>query len=171
MKKWILALLLFVCLCTGGCGTESVRTDDYEYLIGVSLTNVMEPWLNNLAQVIGSRAETEKNVNLIFRDAAGSTEKQIQDIESLMKCGIDLLIVSPDGSNALNGIMEEVFEEIPIVVVGVEPQTKAYTTVIQADDKNIFWRIFIQRVIRLSCFRAWKARLYQRTDFAVLQKQ
>ena len=109
MKKWILALLLFVCLCTGGCGTESVRTDDYEYLIGVSLTNVMEPWLNNLAQVIGSRAETEKNVNLIFRDAAGSTEKQIQDIESLMKCGIDLLIVSPDGSNALNGIMEEVF--------------------------------------------------------------
>ena len=137
MKKWILALLLFVCLCTGGCGTESVRTDDYEYLIGVSLTNVMEPWLNNLAQVIGSRAETEKNVNLIFRDAAGSTEKQIQDIESLMKCGIDLLIVSPDGSNALNGIMEEVFEEIPIVVVGVEPQTKAYTTVIQADDNGI----------------------------------
>lgn len=137
MKKWILAFLLFVCLCTGGCGTESVRTDDYEYLIGVSLTNVMEPWLNNLAQVIGSRAETEKNVNLIFRDAAGSTEKQIQDIESLMKCGIDLLIVSPDGSNALNGIMEEVFEEIPIVVVGVEPQTKAYTTVIQADDNGI----------------------------------
>ena len=137
MKKWILALLLFVCLCTGGCGTESVRTDDYEYLIGVSLTNVMEPWLNNLAQVIGSRAETEKNVNLIFRDAAGSTEKQIQDIEALMKCGIDLLIVSPDGSNALNGIMEEVFEEIPIVVVGVEPQTKAYTTVIQADDNGI----------------------------------
>ena len=97
----------------------------------------MEPWLNNLAQVIGSRAETEKNVNLIFRDAAGSTEKQIQDIEALMKCGIDLLIVSPDGSNALNGIMEEVFEEIPIVVVGVEPQTKAYTTVIQADDNGI----------------------------------
>ena len=63
VKKWILALLLFVCLCTGGCGTESVRTDDYEYLIGVSLTNVMEPWLNNLAEVIGSRAETEKNVN------------------------------------------------------------------------------------------------------------
>lgn len=67
MKKWILALLLFVCLCTGGCGTESVRTDDYEYLIGVSLTNVMEPWLNNLAQVIGSRAETEKKCESDFQ--------------------------------------------------------------------------------------------------------
>ena len=134
MKKWILALLLFVCLCTGGCGTESVRTDDYEYLIGVSLTNVMEPWLNNLAQVIGSRAETEKNVNLIFRDAAGSTEKQIQDIESLMKCGIDLLIVSPDGSNALNGIMEEVFEEIPIVAV-------SYTH-LQAQDVRSFLNVW-----------------------------
>lgn len=137
MKKWILALFLLFCLCFGGCGNESVRTDDYEYLIGVSLTNVMEPWLNNLAQVIGSRVQGEQNVNLIFRDAAGSTEKQIQDIEALMKCGIDLLIVSPDGSDALNGIMEEVFEEIPIVVVGVEPETSAYTTVIQADDSGI----------------------------------
>ena len=96
-----------------------------------------------------------------------------------MKCGIDLLIVSPDGEQcAERDLWRRFFEEIPIVVVGVEPQTKAYTTVIQADDNGIgkmageyILRIFIQRVIRLSCFRAWKARLYQRTDFAVLQKQ
>ncbi len=76
-------------------------------------------------------------MNLIFRDAAGSTEKQIQDIEALMECGIDLLILSPDGSGDLNEVMEEVFEEIPVVVVGAKPETEAYTTFIQADDEKI----------------------------------
>ena len=98
---------------------------------------MVEPWLNNLVQVISARVEDGKDVNLIFRDAAASTEKQIEDIRSLMECGIDLLILSPDGSDALNGIMEEVYEEIPIVVVGVAPGTDAYTTVIQADDEGI----------------------------------
>lgn len=138
MKKWGAAAGLFLCFLAAGCGQRSAaRTDGYEYLIGVSLTNVMEPWLNNLAQVMEDRARQAQNVNLIFRDAAGSTDKQIQDIETLMECGIDLLIVSPDGSTALNGIMEEVFEKIPIVVVGVEPETDDYTTVIQADDEKI----------------------------------
>lgn len=139
MKKWIVGSILCIFLCMmSGCGEkETVRTDGYEYLIGVSFTNVMEPWLNNLAQVIEAKAEKEKDVNLIFRDAVGSTEKQIQDIEALMECGIDLLIVSPDGSKALNGTLEDVFAKIPIVVVGVEPETEAYTTLIQADDQKI----------------------------------
>lgn len=139
MRRGIVGII--VCLCAavlGGCGQEEeVRTDGYDYLIGVSLTNVMEPWLNNFVQVISSKGEAGDGVNLIFRDAAGSTEKQIQDIRALMECGVDLLILSPDGSDALNDVMEEVFEEIPIVVVGVEPGSQAYTTVIQADDEGI----------------------------------
>lgn len=140
MKKWIVRAVL--CLGAAGCLTgcrpeEKAKTDGYEYLVGVSLTNVMEPWLSNLVNVISAKAAENKNVNLIFRDAAGNTNKQIQDIKSLMECGIDLLILSPDGSGALDSVMEEVFEEIPIVVAGVKPDTDAYTTVIQADDEGI----------------------------------
>lgn len=140
MKKWLMRAVL--CLSAAGCLTgckpeEKAKTDGYDYLIGVSLTNVMEPWLSNLVQVISAKAEESKVVNLIFRDAAGNTNKQIQDIQSLMECGIDLLILSPDGSDALDEVMEEVFEEIPIVVAGVKPNTEAYTTVIQADDERI----------------------------------
>ncbi|MDO4276326.1 MAG: substrate-binding domain-containing protein [Eubacteriales bacterium] len=138
MRKGMAGITVFLCAALlSGCSQEDgVRTDGYEYLIGVSLTNVMEPWLNNLVQVISARGE-EGGVNLIFRDAAGSTEKQIQDIQALMECGVDLLILSPDGSDSLNDVMEEVFEEIPVVVVGVEPGSQAYTTVIQADDEGI----------------------------------
>ena len=76
----ILVCLFVLCfiLCFSGCAPkEEVRTDGYEYVIGVSLTNVVEPWLNNLVQVISAKVEDGKDVNLIFRDAAGSADKQI----------------------------------------------------------------------------------------------
>ena len=50
-------------------------------------------------------------INVIFRDAAGNSEKQIQDIETLMEYGIDILIVSPDGSDSLSSVLSEAFQE------------------------------------------------------------
>ena len=139
MKKWIKGFALFLCvsmIC--GCSPDkTVRTDGYRYLVGVSLTNVLEPWLNNLVQVLSEKAEQEKRANFIFRDAAGSTEKQVQDVNALMEYGIDLLIVTPDTGAALNEIIEKVSGSIPVIAVGTEPETDAYTTVIQADDERI----------------------------------
>lgn len=134
----IFHVILTKFLLLSGC-RSNIRdcADGYKYLVGVSLTNVMEPWLNNLAQSMEEKARQGKDINFIFRDAAGSTEKQIKDIRALMDFGVDLLIVSPDGSNSLNGILKEVYEKIPVVVVGVEPDTDDYTTLIQADDEGI----------------------------------
>lgn len=106
MKKAYRSAVTVVLICLlgiSGCGRKSdIHTDSYQYLIGVSLTNVMEPWLNNLVQVLSERQKEDTAVNMIFRDAAGSPEKQIQDIQSLLDNGIDLLIVSPDGSGSLD---------------------------------------------------------------------
>lgn len=132
------AMIVLCCLLLAGCGRKSdIYTDSYQYLIGVSLTNVMEPWLNNLVQVLSERQKEDTDVNIIFRDAAGSPEKQIQDIEALMASGIDLLIVSPDGSGDLDGELEEVSEKIPVVMAGVGSKTDCYTSLIQADDEKI----------------------------------
>ena len=132
------AMIVLCCLLLAGCGRKSdIYTDSYQYLIGVSLTNVMEPWLNNLVQVLSERQKEDTDVNIIFRDAAGSPEKQIQDIEDLMASGIDLLIVSPDGSGDLDGELEEVSEKIPVVMAGVGSKTDCYTSLIQADDEKI----------------------------------
>lgn len=132
------AMIVLCCLLLAGCGRKSdIYTDSYQYLIGVSLTNVMEPWLNNLVQVLSERQKEDTDVNIIFRDAAGSPEKQIQDIEALMASGIDLLIVSPDGSGDLDGELEEVSEKIPVVMAGVGSKIDCYTSLIQADDEKI----------------------------------
>lgn len=139
MKKRKAAAVFLCCLAAiCGCGSdEPVQTDGYQYLIGVSLTNVMEPWLNNLAHILTDRAEQEGKANFIFRDAAGSTEKQIQDVEALMEYGIDLLIITPDTTESVNTIIETVSSEIPVVAVGTEPETDTYASVIQADDEGI----------------------------------
>lgn len=135
-----LAVFCLVCvLAAAGCGKKGdIYTDSYQYLIGVSLTNVMEPWLNHLVQVLSERQkEDAETVNIIFRDAAGSAEKQIQDIQVLMDSGIDLLLVSPDGTGALDETLEQVLEEIPVVMAGVGSEKDCYTSLIQADDEKI----------------------------------
>lgn len=134
----IAIVFLISILVMNGCGRKSdIYTDSYQYLIGVSLTNVMEPWLNNLVQVLSDRQKENKEVNIIFRDAAGSAEKQIQDIETLMDSGIDLLIVSPDGTGALDETLQQVSEKIPVVMAGVGSEKDCYTSLIQADDEKI----------------------------------
>ena len=139
MRRWRTGILLLLCAgLLGGCGSDkTVRTDGYEYLIGVSLTNVMEPWLNNLVQVLSEKAEEEHTANFIFRDAAGSAEKQVQDINALIDYGIDLLIVTPDVSEEINAAIAESADKIPVIAVGTEAETDSYTTVIQADDEKI----------------------------------
>lgn len=137
-KTTLLIACLLLCLCLTGCRKKTVvREDGYRYLIGVSLTNVMEPWLNNLAKITQEEAAEDTEINLIIRDAAGSSEKQAEDIEALLASGIDLLIMASDGSERLDEIIDEVAEQIPIVVVGIAPGTDNYTTLIRADDEGI----------------------------------
>ena len=142
-KKWIiltavLAAAAVLILYRGRqLENEGIYTDGYQYLIGVSLPNVMEPWLNNFVDVLTQKVSKDDEVNVIFRDAAGNPEKQIQDIQTLMNCGIDLLIVSPDGSDSLNPVLSAAYGKIPVVLAGVASGTEDYTCLIQSDDKKI----------------------------------
>ena len=133
-------LSLFAALNCAGCSgsdEEKVKTDAYDYVIGVSLINMVEPWLYNLTQVMTDKADHDENVNLILLDAADSSQKQAEDISSLMNSGIDLLIMASDGSDTVDRIQHEVYEKIPVIAVGIQPHSDDYTTLIQADDLQI----------------------------------
>jgi ribose transport system substrate-binding protein len=55
--------------------------------------------------------------NFIHVDAEGSDEKQIADIEDLLAGGeCDVMIVSPNSTNALTPIVEQACEALPVVV-------------------------------------------------------
>ena len=140
-KVWVVILLLaatiLFTISMQYNRKETVSTDSYQYLIGVSLPNVIEPWLNNFVDVFAEKVSQDENINVIFRDAAGNPEKQIQDIKTLMEYGIDILIVSPDGSDSLDAVLLEAYQQIPVILTGVGSGTEDYTCLIQSDDQKI----------------------------------
>lgn len=136
-KVWALCAVWVLCLLTGCGRTEDIQENEYEYLIGVSLTNVMEPWLSHTIDEMTEHRALDSQVNIIFKDAAGSAQKQIQDIDQLLECGVDLLIVAPGDLDSLKEKVEEVYEEIPVIVMGIDPGTDQYTSFIEFNDYEI----------------------------------
>ena len=47
----LVAATVLLTISTQYSKKEEVSTDSYQYLIGVSLPNVIEPWLNNFVDV------------------------------------------------------------------------------------------------------------------------
>ena len=120
----------------GGCTSLDAehQGDEYEYLIGVSVPDVMESWLNNMLEEMKVEVSKQANVNLLFRDAAQDSETQKQDIEQLLNYGIDLLVVIPTQEAELRTAIAEAYEKIPVIIVGEEPKMDAYTTYIHLDN-------------------------------------
>ncbi len=137
-RKLCLVVFLSAFCLTAGCGgQETIQENEYEYLIGVSLSNVIEPWLSHTIDGMTALRQSDSRVNIIFKDAAGSSEKQLQDIDQLMECGVDLLIVAPNDPSTLKEKIAEVYAEIPVVAMGIDPGTADYTTFIEFNDYEI----------------------------------
>lgn len=136
-KLKILCLSLLLCMMGGCKEKEIIQENEYEYLIGVSLSNVMEPWLSHTIDSMEEEHLSDSRVNIIFKDAAGSQEKQLQDIDQLMECGVDLLIAAPGDSLSLKEKLKEISREIPVVVMGIDPGTESYTAFIEFNDYEI----------------------------------
>ena len=58
------------------------------------------------------------NVQLLYRNADGSSIQQIEDIRSLQQKGIDLLIVSPNEASPITPVVEEIYRAgTPVIVI------------------------------------------------------
>jgi len=78
------------------------------------------------------------NIEFIYRDADGSSEKQIEHINELAKNNVDLLIVSPNEVRPLTPVIEKVFESgIPVVVVDRRIDSKKHTAFIGASNFQV----------------------------------
>ncbi|MBD0378875.1 substrate-binding domain-containing protein [Paenibacillus sp. WST5] len=106
-------------------------------MIGVSQANLGEPWRVSMNREIQEEANKHKNARVIFTDAAQSSQKQIRDVERLMKQGIDLLIISPNEAKPLTPIVQETYRKIPVIVLDREIENSNYTMFIGADNQLI----------------------------------
>ena len=75
------------------------------------------------------------NVELKFAAAYDSDERQVQQIDSLMNDGIDLLIVAPNQVQTISPAIDRAYDKgIPVIVFERKTSSQKYTAFISADN-------------------------------------
>lgn len=128
MKKvltyyFLLSLLLVSC-------SEGKKT----YKIGVSQCSE-DIWRDKQNAELRMGAYCHDNVELSFATAYDSDERQIQQIDSLVDSGIDLLIVAPNQVATISSAINRAYDKgIPVIVFERKTSSQKFTAFMSADN-------------------------------------
>ena len=112
----------------------SCSQGEKKYRIGVSQCSD-DIWRNKQNSELQIGAYFHDNVELRFAAAYDSDERQIQQIDSLVKTGIDLLIVAPNQVSTISPAIDRAYDKgIPVIVFERKTNTKKYTAYMGADN-------------------------------------
>lgn len=123
-------------LCVMISGEASAETK--KFVVGFAQDTMASPWRAAQVHAVGATLAKYPNVEFVFTDAGGSTEKNIQDIKDLANRGIDLLFVSPRNRIALTPVISALHRKgLPVVLLTRRITGEAYTTFISPRDDII----------------------------------
>ncbi len=128
--KAVLCLSIFLCvLLLASCSHEKVK-----YRIGVSQCSA-DIWREQQNQELLMEAYLHNDVELRFATARDNDERQIQQIDSLVAAGIDLLIVAPNQLSTISPAIDHAYDKgIPVIVFERKTSSQKYTAFISADN-------------------------------------
>ena len=138
-------MVLGLCLVMMAC-SEKKR----EYIIGVSQCSedIWRSWQNSEMQM---EANFHEGVELRFTAAKDDSQRQIQQIDSLVDSGIDLLIVAPNQRASVTPAINRAFDKgIPVIVFERKTDSQKYTAFVSADNYEMGHQMGGYIVIRLS---------------------
>ena len=117
-----------------GCG----RRTESRFLVGFSQCNLGEPWRVAMNAEVSERAKQNPQMEIVFADAQQDNAKQVADVETFLRQGINLLMISPNEATPLTAIVRKVYERgIPVIVIDRSVEGDAYTVFIGADNRRI----------------------------------
>lgn len=120
------------------CWESPVFAQKPTYKIGFSQCVSEDFWREAMEREMEIEVSLYPELELVVRDAGGSSEKQVRDVRALLREDIDILIISPNESEPLTPVVEEVFQRgIPVVVVDRQISSEAWTAYIGADNYEI----------------------------------
>jgi len=89
---------------------------DKKFKIGFSQATTIEPWRAQFNKDIIAEAAKHPEVDLIITDGEDKTEKQVADVENLIRQEVDALLISPKESAGLTGVVEKALDaKIPVI--------------------------------------------------------
>ncbi len=118
--------------------TGNAVAQDKKWTIGFSQVTTIEPWRAQFNKDILAEAAKHPEVNLIITDGEDKTEKQVADVENLIRQEVDALLVSPKESAGLTGVVQKAIDaKIPVFVLDRNVETDQYTQFVGGDNKLI----------------------------------
>ncbi len=128
------ALALAIAIVPGGTGFAQAKT----FKIGFSQATTIEPWRAQFNKDIIAEAKKHPDVDLIITDGEDKTEKQVADVENLIRQEVDALLISPKESAGLTGVVLQAIDaKIPVFVLDRNVDTDKYTQFVGGDNKLI----------------------------------
>ena len=115
-----------------------VRAESKKFRFGFSQVTIVEPWRVQFNKDMKKEAEKHPDLELIITDGQDKTEKQVADIENLIRQGVDVLLISPKESAGLTGVTLKAIEAgIPTIILDRNVDTDKYTQFIGGDNVEI----------------------------------
>lgn len=97
-----------------------------------------DPWRDEMESEMRREQAFHPEVDLKTLRANNDSETQIKQIRQLISEGVDLLIVSPNESEPLTSVIEEVYKSgIPVILIDRKTESEQYTAYIGADNHEI----------------------------------
>ena len=126
--KKIVFLLLLMTLVT------SCHKSDKKFVIGISQCSE-DIWREKQNAEMRMAAYFHDNVELRFAAAFDSDERQVQQIDSLVATGIDLLIVAPNQVATISPAIDRAYDHgLPVIVFERKTSSQKYSAFISADN-------------------------------------
>ena len=112
----------------------SCSNNSPQYHIGVSQCSD-DIWRDKQNAEMRMGAYFHDNIDLKFAAAYDSDERQVQQIDSLVDSGIDLLIVAPNQVSTISPAIDRAYDKgIPVIVFERKTNSNKYTAFISADN-------------------------------------
>ena len=110
------------------------REQERHYVIGVSQCSE-DIWREKQNAELRMGAYIQGDVELRFASAYDSDQRQIQQIDSLIATGINLLIVAPNQVTTISPAIDRAYDKgIPVIVFERKTNSRKYTAFISADN-------------------------------------
>jgi ABC-type sugar transport system substrate-binding protein/AraC-like DNA-binding protein len=127
-------LLFISCLLVLLVSVMSCTSSKPRYVIGISQCSE-DIWRDKQNAELKMGAYFHDNVELKFAAAYDSDERQVQQIDSLVATGIDLLIVAPNQVSTISPAIDRAYDKgIPVIVFERKTSSQKYTAFISADN-------------------------------------
>ena len=105
-----------------------------KYIIGVSQCSA-DIWREKQNAELRMGTYSQDGVELCFASAYDSDERQIEQIDSLVASGINLLIVAPNQIATISPAIDRAYDQgIPVIVFERKTNSKKYTAFVGADN-------------------------------------